>query len=268
MSEGGIVDAFHGLGRPPTDAGGRTDLSDITSLLAGHGVTQTVLVQPEPDWGLSKVALTAAAADELVGAVVVWADLTKAGLPGLLEMKAAFPKLRGVCHPVHREENRWLLRDDVLKGLRTVDEQGLSLDLLVEPRHLPSVAALAAVLPSLRMVLDHLGSPFVASGIREPWGVYMQNIAPLPNVWGKVSGLIPRDVQPQWRVSHIRGFVEAAVRMFGYERLMFGSGWPLPEAMADYGQVLEAAIASAGPFTRAQRERFLRGSACEFYHLG
>ncbi len=95
----------------------------------------------------------------------------------------------------------------------------------------------------------------------------MLNVAPNQNVYAKLSGLVTLDTQPGWRVSHIELFVETMVRLVGYDRMMFGSDWPVPAPVATYAQVMEAAIASAGPMTPGQRVRLLGGTAQEFYRL-
>ena len=204
---------------------------------------------------------------DYVGAAVVWADVQAENAAGIMDELASSPKLRGLCLPVWREvDNHWLLRDDVLRGMRAAAERGLSVDLLVEPRQLPSVGRLAEAVPELRIALDHIGSPFIARSEREPWGVYMLNLAPHTNVVAKLSGLVTFDASP-WNVAHMRLFVESVVRLFGYERMMFGSDWPVHLPVATYGEVLEAAVASAGPMTERHRELLLGGTARGFYRL-
>ena len=75
------------------------------------------------------------------------------------------------------------------------------------------------------------------------------------------------DTQPRWHVAHIRLFVEAVVRLFGYERTMFGSDWPHYTAVATYGQVIETALAAAGPMIDPQRDWLLHAAAERFYRL-
>ena len=94
----------------------------------------------------------------------------------------------------------------------------------------------------------------------------MLNVAPHKNVYAKVSGLVALDTQP-WSVAHLRLFVESMVRMFGYERLMFGSDWPGHLEFATCEQVRGAAALAAGPMTDAQEERLFGGTARAFYGL-
>jgi L-fuconolactonase len=231
-----------------------------------NGVDQVVLVgAPEADATRTLLEL-AARADEVV-AVAAWVDVAAPDVAEQLASLMASPKLRSVALAIGGEvDNHWLVQPDVLRGLRLVAERGLCLDVEIEPRQLQSVGELAAEIPTLKIALAHIGSPFIARSEREPWGVHMLNVAPYKNVHAKVSGLMALDVQP-WSVAHLRLFVESMVRMFGYERLMFGSDWPGHVELATYEQVREAALTAAGPMTEAQVGRLFGGTAQAFYGL-
>lgn len=258
-----IVDAHHRF----TDGPSRRLPPDLAPLLAEREVVTTVLVQPLPLAEETDRAVSLAAGTGFVGGVVPWVDVTSRSLTRRLDELGAAPELRGVCLPVRLEEdNHWLVREDVLRGLGAVAERGLSVDVLVEPRHLPSVGELAARLPGLSIAVCHLGGPSIGWGQREPWGVYMLNLAPHGNVVVKLSGLLSLD-ERRWSVGHLRGFVEHVVRLFGYDRMMLGSDWPAHEDVATYAEAMTTAVEAAGPMTGAQRERLIAGTAREFYRL-
>ena len=254
-----IVDA-HIL--PETSASG-----DLAATLNAAAVRSAVLVQPEPSADAAVGALALADRTDLVSAAVVWADVTASDFGKTLEELERNRKFRGLCLPVSREtDNHWLAQPAVLAGLREVAERGMSLDVIVAPRQLPSVRALAEALPSLPIAVAHIGSPFIARSEREPWGVYMLNLGPCANVSVKISGLVTLDTEP-WSAAHHKLFVEPVVRLFGYQRMMFGSDWPNHLAAASYEQTLGAAIEAAGPMTEPQIASLLGGTASAFYRL-
>ena len=259
-----VIDAHHQFADGPP----RSLPADLAPLLAEQGVVGTVLVQPVGSTEQTARAMSLAVDTDFVQAVVPWVDVTAKSLASTLDELAMNPKLRGVCLPASAEpDNHWLVRDDVLRGLAAVADRGLSLDVLVEPRQLPTVGDLADRLPGLPIAVCHLGAPSIGWGQREPWGVYMLNLAPRGNVVMKLSGLVTLDVRA-WNVAHLRGFVEHVVRLFGYDRTMFGSDWPVHADVATYTQVMEATVGAAEPMTPAQRERLLAGTAREFYRIG
>ncbi len=255
-----IVDAHRQPAAPDT-------AEEFAALLASNGVQRTVLVQPEPSDEATNAALAAAAKDELVAAATVWADVTSRDLGKTLKQLERNKKVRGLCLPAHREEdNHWLTQPAVLAGLREAGKRGLSLDVIVAPRQVPSVRDLAEAVPDLRIALAHIGSPFIARSEREPWGVHMLNLAPCTNVSVKLSGLVTLDTEP-WSTAHLKLFVEPMVRLFGYRRMMFGSDWPNHLSVASYEQVVQATIDAAGPMTDSQLADVLSGAAAAFYHL-
>ena len=130
-----------------------------------------------------------------------------------------------------------------------------------------AVPELARRYPELRMVVDHMARPRVTAGEREPWGVLMRAIAECPNVSCKVSGLIAGDAPPTAHAARVQPFVEAVVRLFGFQRLMFGSDWPHAPAAATYRSAVEAGLACVEVASDEQKGRFLRDNAVDFYSL-
>lgn len=257
-----IVDAHHRL--DPVEA--KVEL--LRPLLVENNVATTVIVQSEPSIETTKGALNLAGQTDFVGGVVAWVDVSSPDLEAVLEELCNNPKMKGVCLSAYREpDNHWLTRDATLAGLRLVEMRGLSVDVIAEPRLIPAVQDLALALPKLRIALAHIGSPFIARSEREPWGVYMLNLAPFRNVSVKLTGLVTMDTQPQWSTAHLKLFVEPMVRLFGYERMMFGSDWPNHSEVATYRQVMDAVVEAAGPMKDEQVSQVLGGTAALFYRI-
>lgn len=241
--------------------------ADLAPLMAGTGVTQTVLVQAHPSIEEGEWLLSLADDAPWVGGVVAWVDLASADVGAQLD-RLAHPMLKGVSHLVENEDDTaWLLRPDVDRGLAAVAERGLSYDVVVRPRHMRAIPEMARRHPDLRIVVDHIAKPRIAAGEREPWGTYMRAIAACPNVWCKMSGLVTEDDPANVRAAHIKPFVDAVVRMLGFERLMFGSDWPVCTTVADYSRVLEVARECVAPASDAQLRLFLADNARAFYRM-
>ena len=225
------------------------------------------LVASEPSDAATAEAIRRGQESPLVSAVAAWADLTVPGVGDALDKLKASPKVRAVAVRAAADaDNHWLVRDDVVRGLRAAAERGLALDVEIEPRQVPSIGRLAELVPELRIAVAHIGSPFIGRSEREPWGVYMLNVAPFQNVFVKVSGLVTLDTQP-WKVAHHKLFVSSVIRLFGYERMMFGSDWPNHLACATYDDVVDAAFDAAGPMTSQQADMLFRDTAARFYGL-
>jgi L-fuconolactonase len=217
--------------------------ADLAPLLENNGVAATIVVQARQDLDETHSLLVLAATTPWVAGVVGWVDLTS---PDVAETIAGIrdgdhgDRLVGIRHLVHDEPDpEWLLRDEVLGGLGVVAESGLVYDLLVRARELPAATELARRLPGLRLVLDHLAKPPIATQQIEPWASAIGEIASLPNVTCKVSGLVTEAEWSAWSQADLMPYVGMAVELFGADRLMWGSDWPVCTLAAGYSEVYD-----------------------------
>jgi L-fuconolactonase len=218
---------------------------DLDSAAGPHGIAQTVVVQTVASVEETKEFLAVAEAGGRIVGVVGWVDLTApdvADAVGALRAAPGGEALVGVRHQVHDEPDpAWLLRGEVLRGLAAVAEAGLAYDLLVRERELPAARAAVERLPQLGFVLDHLAKPQIREAVVEPWATELRALARLPNVTGKVSGLVTEAAWEGWTPRQLVPYVATAVAAFGPERLLFGSDWPVCLVAADYAEVVAAA---------------------------
>ena len=114
----------------------------LRPLLAEHGIDRTVVVQTIPSVEETEVFLATAAATDFVAGVVGWVDLTDPAVAETIARLRARPDGRwlvAIRHQVHDEQDpEWLLRPDVKRGLKAVEEAGLAYDILVRSRELPA----------------------------------------------------------------------------------------------------------------------------------
>lgn len=216
---------------------------DLQPLLTAHGVDATVVVQCRSSTAETEEMLAAAADHPFVAGVVGWVELTAPDVGATLD-RLKTPKLVGIRHQVHDEVDAdWLSRPDVRRGLAEVFARGLAFDLLVRSRELPAAIATARALPQGRFVLDHAAKPPIAAGFDPVWAERLAGLAACPNVWCKISGLVTEADWRDWDVARLRPFVDHAAAVFGPDRLIFGSDWPVCLLAADYGAVRQAADA-------------------------
>ena len=241
---------------------------DLAPILERSGVTRTVLVQANQAAGEAGFLLDLAEANDFVVGVVAWVDLTSPDLGRVLDDLMKRPKMVGVRHQVHDEpDDAWLNRDDVIGGMRELARRGLPYDLLLRPQHLKFVAPLAEKVPDLRMVVDHIAKPPIAEGLTEPWAKDIAAVAAIPGVYCKVSGLVTEADHSGWTVDDLEPYVSHVVEVFGLDRLMWGSDWPVCRLAASYDQVLGAALEAVGDISDEERARVFSRNAIDFYRL-
>jgi L-fuconolactonase len=243
---------------------------DLVPLLRQRDVQSTVLVQTRSSLEESREFLGLAAAHDFIAGVVAWADLTGDVAGQIDELRSGLggDKLVGIRHQVHDEPDaRWLLRDDVQRGLREVGRTGLAFDLLVRARELPAAAETARLHPETRFVVDHLAKPPIRDGGADGWDDGMQAIAALPNVWCKLSGLVTEADWQRWTPGDLAPYVGRARECFGDDRLLFGSDWPVCLLAGSYADVVDGYVAALGAVSQDARERIMARNAIDFYGL-
>jgi L-fuconolactonase len=236
---------------------------------ASLAVHQGIVVQAAPTEGETRFLLAQARAhgDAVLG-VVGWVDLLAADAPSRIAALArAEPKLRGL-RPMLQDiaDADWILQPALAPALEAMAAQGLVFDALVKPLHLPRITELACRHATLTIVLDHGGKPDIGARQWQPWADAMQDLAALPNVVCKLSGLLTEaGPAPDRGAAH--AWCEHLLRSFGPQRLLWGSDWPVLELAAryrDWWDDTQALLASSTPDERAA---VLGGNARRVYGL-
>lgn len=246
--------------------------SALAPSLAEAGVSRTVVVQAIHGEGETEWLLEVARDTPTVAGVVGWTDLAAPAevvSERLAELRGR--GLVGVRHLVQFEADpRWLLRAEVVRGLAVLAALGLPYDLLLVPSQLDLVPELSERLPELRMVIDHLAKPPIASGLLDPWRAAMRRAAQNPNVCCKVSGMVTEADHRRWTPADLRPYIEVVLDAFGPARLMFGSDWPVCTLAATYEQVtgaLEENLQALVGDDTGVREAIYRTTAAAFYGI-
>jgi L-fuconolactonase len=245
-------------------------VDELRPQLAAAGVTGTVLVQTVTVAEETPEFLALAAQNPEILGVVGWVDLTAPDCADRLAELNPGPggdRLVGIRHQVQGEADpRWLLRDDVTRGLRAVAAAGLAYDLLVTPEQLPVAVEIVRRMDSVRFVLDHAGNPDIAHGGHETWRVAMRALAALPNVDVKLSGLLTRAAD-ECDVQDIRPYTDTLLDLFGGNRVMFGSDWPVSTLRVDYARVVDVTDELLDACTGDERASVFAGTAIRSYRL-
>ena len=153
-----------------------------------------------------------------------------------------------------------------LEGYARLQDHGLSWDLRVPFWHLPEAAEVVAMFPDIPVVLNHTGFPWDRSeeGLAA-WRKAMEVIARQPHVWLKVSEFGLKD-QP-WDYESNRRIVLDAIAIFGIERCMFASNFPVAGLRVDYDTLVRSVARMVSGFSAEQRHAFFVGNAARFYRL-
>ena len=241
---------------------------ELAPQLERCGVSRTVLVQAsnsvaETDW-----MLRLSDAHPFIAGVVGWVDLNGGSVGQQLNELQRHERFKGVRHLVEGEpDDDWIVRPEVLESLRELARHGLNYDLLVRPHHLKHVARVADAAPDLRLTLDHLAKPPIASGAFDEWARQIETIARIENLYCKLSGLVTEARHDAWTDADLQPYADHALRCFGARRVMFGSDYPVCLLAADYARVIESCAHLISHLSEEDGERIFSRNAQEFYRL-
>ncbi len=240
---------------------------DLAPALAATGVARTVLVQAAPSLEETAYLLGIADATPSVAAVVGWIDFEDPGQRRTLERLAAHPKFRGV-RPMIQDiaDDRWMLRDDVQWACAAIAELDLRFDALGFPRHIAPFRELLRRHSGMKTVLDHALKPQIRAHSRGSFAHWADGMAALAAETGafcKLSGLVTEC--DGWSVAALKPYVDHLVAVFGPERLMWGSDWPVCRLAASYEDWHAAAETLTADLDAPARAAIFGGTAARFY---
>jgi len=215
-----------------------------------------------------------------------WVDGLAQGDPRLAGMVAALPleqgkaveaeldkllhckTLRGIRRLIQNQPDPdFCIRPDFVEGVKLLAAPNLVFDICIFHHHLPNAIKLVQQCPEVRFVLDHIGKPGIKAGISEPWRQHMKELAGLPNVTCKISGVTTEADHKSWTREQLKPYIAHAIESFGFQRVMYGGDWHVSELAGTYRQwveVLDWVIEGATP---AEKRKLYRDNAIRVYRL-
>jgi L-fuconolactonase len=240
---------------------------DLAPDLATAAIDRTILVQGAQTIAETEFLLDVAAATPFVAGVVGWTDLAAPDAPEQIERLAAPGRLVGL-RPMLQDlaDDAWILHADLAPAIRAMQRLGLRFDALVHPRHLPNLRRFIERFPALPVVIDHGAKPDIARGEIDVWARDMRTIAASGPVVCKLSGLAT-EAGPDWTAATLQPYVEVLLEVFGPDRLMWGSDWPVLNVAGSYAGWLEAAGSLTAHLSADERDAVFGGTAVRFYGI-
>ncbi len=201
--------------------------------------------------------------------MVPWAPLEQGDAVRLdLEWLAAMPLVKGVRRILQSEPDpEFCLRPDFVKGVQALADYGLSFDICIYHFQLPGVIRLVAQCPEVSFILDHIGKPDIRQGLLDPWRDHIRELAGFPNVWCKISGLVTEADHRRWTREELKPYIDHVIEAFGFERVMYGSDWPVALQATDYPRWVETLAWAVEGCSQEELRRLFRDNAIAFYRL-
>ncbi len=242
---------------------------DLLPELASIGFNGSVAVQARQTLEETNWLLQLADENPHIKGVVGWIDLRSEVAEKQLTEFAKHPKAVGVRHVIHDEEDvDFMLRTDFVRGVKLLEKFGLAYDILIFPKHLRNtVEFVQKFSPEQTFVLDHIAKPLIKEGIVSPWKEEIGELAKFPNVYCKVSGMVTEADWQNWTPENIQPYLDVIFDVFGVDRVMIGSDWPVCLVAGKYSKVMQVVMNYISKFSLSDQAKILGGNAVKAYKI-
>lgn len=241
--------------------------ADLEPILKANGIDGCVAVQADQSEAETTLLVGLANAYDFVKGVVGWVDLRATNLYEKLETYSQYEEIKGFRHVAQAEPDDFLMRPEVIRGIRQLTAFDFTYDILIYPSQLKAALHLVREVPDVKFVIDHLAKPYIRKQEITRWSNWINELAKQPNVSCKVSGMVTEADWQNWSKKDFFPYLDIAFEQFGPDRLMFGSDWPVCLLAADYTQVKTLVEDYVAPWGEEVRQKVFGGNAVEFYGL-
>lgn len=253
-------------------------IDEFRADLDGTGIEKSVYVQANwaPNWALDEAAWVQSVADATgwPHGIVAYCDFTQARIDLQLEKFKRFPRIRGFRQQLHWHENpqyRFAPREQLadprlVDGINALADYGWSFDLQVFPDQMEDAARLVEACPQVTFILQHAGMLEDTSDAGwKAWRIGMESLAALPNAVTKLSafGTFIHRNDPDF----IGNVVKDTVRIFGADRCMYGSNFPIEKIWTTYSDLFAAFQAATAKMPAKARNAIFNDTAARIYRL-
>ena len=241
--------------------------ADAQPWLDGAGIDGVVAVQAAPTIAETRFLLDLAKRELRIRGVVGWVDMAAPDAAERIGELAADPLLKSI-RPMLQDlpADDWVLDPALGPAFAALVRHGLRFDALVKQHHLPYLLTLIERHPDLALVVDHGAKPDIAGGALASWRAALAPIAAAPHVHCKLSGLLT-EAAPEAGAEAIRPYARVLFELFGADRLMFGSDWPVVTLRRSYAEWHGMAEILADGLAEHERAALFGGTAARFYGL-
>jgi L-fuconolactonase len=241
---------------------------DVYPLMRLNNISGCIAVQADQSEQETMFLLDLASKHDFIKGIVGWVDLRADNIEDRLKFFSSYPAIKGFRHIVEAEADLGFLQESKFKrGALLLNKYGYSYDLLVRTAHLSSAIQLVKELPAQRFVIDHMGKPDIRLCEITIWSKQLASISEYPNVYCKISGFSTEANWLEWCAEDITPYLNVVFKLFGPNRVMFGSDWPVCLLAGGYQKTVQVLEDYLKHFSITDQHKFWRDNAREFYQL-
>jgi L-fuconolactonase len=246
---------------------------DFTKAAGSVKIDQFVFVEVDVDFPqhlaeAEWIAGLASAEPRLTGMVAALPLERGKAIEAELDKLRGHKLLRGIRRLIQTQPDPdFCIRPQFIEGLKLLAAHDLAFDICVLHHQMPNVIKMVRQCPDVRFVLDHIGKPGIKAGIFEPWRQHLKDLAAMPNVHCKISGVTTEADHKNWTADQLKPYIAYTIETFGFDRIMYGGDWHVSELAGTYPQWVEIVDWVVDGATPAEKRKLFRDNAIRFYRL-
>lgn len=244
--------------------------ADYMAESANIAIGKTVLVQAAPSNEETDYMLKLASEHAFIGGVVGWVDFD--GDPSVvcnrLDDLAANPWFKGI-RPMLQDipDPEWILTPAFSPIFEKLISLNLTFDALIKKEHIKHIVTLAETYSQLKIVIDHCAKPDIANDQFHAWAAEISYFKDLMNTFVKVSGLPTEANRSQQTPTSFQAYINHIHDVFGIERMMWGSDWPVVNINSSLGAWMTVVREHVKHLPTNEQDQLFRVTAEKFYTL-
>ena len=231
--------------------------------LQRNGVSGILAVESEEKEVETRFLCELAATHPVILGVIGWIDPGAPDIEEKLAHFSAYPSIKGYRYDLSRAADTAAIH----RGIAAFRQYNYSFDLLGSSVSSPDIKTLVAANAQQTFVLDNCGSPAADKPLSAAWSRQIEELAALPNLHCKLSGLLTLAKWKNWSPAQFYPFLDILFGAFGPDRLMFGSDWPYMLLSGMYVQWKSLLEKYMEPMLEEDREKIFSGNAVQVYGL-
>jgi|SRR5690606_29639790 len=240
----------------------------LLPLCANEGIDAGVAVQADQSENETEYLVGFSREFNFIKGVVGWVDLRAQNISDRLDYFSQYHIVKGYRHIIQAEaQEDFLLRADFCSGIAELSRRGLTYDVLIYPRHLAYALDFVRKFPDLRLVIDHIAKPDIRGGQFEDWKKALEPFGKEQNVYCKIAGLTTQADWKSWAYGDFTRYLDTVLSIFGADRLMFGSDWPVCLVGADYKQTCHVLANYIEQLSKNEQKKIWGENCIQFYNL-
>jgi predicted TIM-barrel fold metal-dependent hydrolase len=258
----------------PALAGRAFRYEDYVDLIDGSGIAGTIFMEAAPDdpHGQAEARFVCTELSQRPGSLIRGVIATCRPEQPSDDFRAYIdsvrhPKLVGFRRILHVLPDDLPRRPGFADNVRWLGSQGFAFDLCFLARQLPIAIELASKCPDTRLILDHCGVPDIAGGAVDPWRQHIREIARLPNVACKISGVLAYCKPDDATLEAVKPCVDHCIECFGPDRLVWGSDWPVVLMTSSLPEWIDITRRLVASLSEAEQRKVLHDNAARIYRV-